>query len=104
MENNFTKKVDSIEADVLELKNKLSAIENKPKEEQQRIVADVKPMFFDSILGKIKILKDTTSNVSRNFPEQIVLVSTNGRHYLGLNFNDGWFYIRASSKVTSNIT
>ena len=83
---------------------RIKTLINTPKSETPKEVFKQKPVFIENILGKLKVMVDTNSNVSRNFGEQITLIETNGRHYVGLNFNDGWFYIRCSTTVTNNIT
>ena len=62
-------------------------------------ITPFRPMRLDGITGKMRNLKDTTSHSSRNFSEQISIISTNGKHYLGINFDDGWWYIRATNSV-----
>jgi len=100
MPNNLYDKIKSLEAEMSQIKKLI----NTPKTERPQEVFKQKPVFIENILGKIRVMADTNSNVSRNFGEQITLIETNGRHYVGLNFDDGWFYIRCSTTVTNNIT
>jgi len=98
---NLYDKIKILEAQM----NQIKSLIPKP---EKKIQGNIQPsknqaVFLENILGKMKTLKDTNSNISRNFGEQITLISTNGRHYIGLNFNDGWFYIRATASVTNNL-
>ena len=97
---NLYDKIKSLEAEM----NRIKSLIPEKKDEKVQETPRQKPVFIENILGKIRVLADTNSNVSRNFGEQITLIETNGRHYVGLNFPDGWFYIRCSTTVTNNIT
>jgi hypothetical protein len=99
MPNNLYDKIKSLEAEM----NQIKKLMTTPKPEKTQEIPKQKPVFIENVLGKLRVVADTNSNISRNFGEQITLIETNGRHYVGINFDDGWFYVRCSTTVTNNI-
>ena len=97
----ITDEIQNLKAEYKKLDDKIETISKELKKEpikEERVLYSG-AVYLENINGKLELLTDTVSHIPRNFKEQVVLVETNSKYYLGVTFKDKWLYLNATSSL-----